>query len=673
MSDLDLSEFLKDASVADLSWLDVDEAKYREHSALPKQNLDVKPDLEALWAREGESAAAYLVPNVQPVPDFGAKDPHTMGDLSEVHGKLRARPEDILKARAEGIAKIARFAMMQSDDLGRVRDELVKRYPIAILNEHREVLASVLQERGLVGRYYVIAEDFAGIDEKVATAFINKYAPNARYVLSKTACGGCPTCRCFQPGSTVQHMRFNRELVTDVPYSETAALKVEKEQAARGRVVQAAKGSAKERIRAAFLASRPERSVVYSGEGVSQYRPRLPTPEQAREQLIATASLLKNKRAQDQTAVEAKPVIDFLHREMVKGLSHREITSALRLAFDKDLLVRTHGAWGGLLKEQGLYGVIYTKQASFSDCYEGADFLAKHNPSVRAIIAGDKCGSCVYAKTRCLLYGKPLIKQASEVLTQETVDVVLAEHRMAGRLPAWDSRTASSWGSTPAQALKAIHEAVRGYVAQPERTPQARLGAMTGFYGTTPEYVPSGVARNEILKQASRLLNEGLYGSDLVDALRSRFDPRDLVSSKTELRKIIAEQGLQGVYYVDPSVYDDYGRGCDEAARLHASRGVPYLKHGSKCASCVHQINSGHCSKLNKPLVSEPPYVNKAAQQKAVLASGPSTSISYAELVNNGASMIDEFNMQNELVVDVKAAEVPKDVTIMFGQGKVKL
>src|SRR6185312_7451095 len=160
--------------ISDLSWLDIDEKKYRREDALPKQNLDIKPDLEALWAYDDSSAASHLIPNIVPVPDSKIEDPHTMGDMSEIHGKLRARPEDILRARAHAIGKLARLAMMKSDDLASVRDELVKRYPIDMLKQHRDVLASVIQERGLVGRYYVVAEDFAVLDDRKATAFINK-------------------------------------------------------------------------------------------------------------------------------------------------------------------------------------------------------------------------------------------------------------------------------------------------------------------------------------------------------------------------------------------------------------------------------------------------------------------------------------------------------------------
>jgi len=665
MAELDLSGFLKDAAISDLDWLDVDEEKYRAEALLPKQNLDIRPDLEALWAREGESATAYLIPNVQTVPNVGINDPHTMGDLSQVHGKLRPKGEEI--------AKVARLSLLQSDDTARLRSELRRRYPVEVLREHREVLASVLKERGLVGRYYVVADDFSGLDPAKATALINKHAPTSRYVLSKTGCGGCPHCRTAQPNAPGHCSQFGRPLVSEVPYTDKLAGSVERSQAARGRIIQASDApSAKERIRAAYLAPGSGRSEAYAGQGLNQHKPALPTPVQAREQLIEASSLLKGKLAQDQLAVEAKPVQDFLHRQMVKGLSHAETASSLRLAFDESVLRRTHSHWAPILKETGLYGVIYTKQASFQDCHEGADFLAKHNPTVRAIVAGSKCGSCIYNKTRCLLYGKPLVKQAADILTQETVDAVLLEHRTAGRLPGLNTKTAASWGDSPSQALKAIHHAVRTSARSVAGAPE-RLGAMTGFYGDTPEYATSGVARKEVIKQASRYMNEGLYGRDLIAALKTQFDPRDLVASKQELRRVVAEQGLQGVYYLDPSVYDDYGKGCDEASRLYGSRGVPYLKYGSKCMSCVHQVKTGYCSKINKPLVTEPPYTDKVAQQRAVLASGSSTSIAYADLVNNGASMVDEFQMQNEIVVDVKATEAPRDVTIMFGQGEVKL
>jgi hypothetical protein len=653
MAEFDLSNFLKDSSVADLDWLDIDEEAYRESEDLPKQNLDVQPDLEALWARNDEDPTSYLVPNT---------GPNTMGDLSQVHGPLRPQ--------AETIRRISRLALMQSSDPSRLRSELIKRIgSVEILREHRQVLAEVLTERGLLGPLYVMAEDFPTCARGGRAAeFVKRYARDARYVIAKDACQGCRHVS-STAGSTNHCGIFHKQLELEVPYSNSLADAIERAEQGKGRAVQAVEGvDPRERIRGAFLAPRRTRpSETYEGQGISRTRVATVDPALVKEQLVSVSALTRKKQAE----VDGKPVVAFLHREMVKGLTREELVRSLKLAFSSDLLVRTRDQWQPIFREAGLYGVIYTKQASFESCHKGADFLAKHNPGVRAVVAGEKCGSCIYNKTRCMLYGKRLVQAASDVLTEETVEAVLQEHKLSGRLNPWDVKTASSWGETPAKALKAIHDATRE-AALPQVAP-ARMGFMEGFYGQRLEHSTGGITRRDIARQASRYMNEGLYGEDLVMALKTRYEVRDLVAAKEELRPILAEQGLQGIFYVDPSVYDDYGRGCDEAARLHRSRGLGYVKQGSKCDSCVHQTRLGFCSKIHKRLVVEPPYTNKAAQQREVLASGRSMEVTYESLVNNATNTVAEFQMQHELDVSVREAADPDLVTIQFGTGKVRL
>lgn len=585
-----------------------------------------------------------------------------MGDLSQVHGPLRPQ--------AETIRRISRLALMQSSDPSRLRSELIKRIgSVEILREHRQVLAEVLTERGLLGPLYVMAEDFPTCARGGRAAeFVKRYARDARYVIAKDACQGCRHVS-STAGSTNHCGIFHKQLELEVPYSNSLADAIERAEQGKGRAVQAVEGvDPRERIRGAFLAPRRTRpSETYEGQGISRTRVATVDPALVKEQLVSVSALTRKKQAE----VDGKPVVAFLHREMVKGLTREELVRSLKLAFSSDLLVRTRDQWQPIFREAGLYGVIYTKQASFESCHKGADFLAKHNPGVRAVVAGEKCGSCIYNKTRCMLYGKRLVQAASDVLTEETVEAVLQEHKLSGRLNPWDVKTASSWGETPAKALKAIHDATRE-AALPQVAP-ARMGFMEGFYGQRLEHSTGGITRRDIARQASRYMNEGLYGEDLVMALKTRYEVRDLVAAKEELRPILAEQGLQGIFYVDPSVYDDYGRGCDEAARLHRSRGLGYVKQGSKCDSCVHQTRLGFCSKIHKRLVVEPPYTNKAAQQREVLASGRSMEVTYESLVNNATNTVAEFQMQHELDVSVREAADPDLVTIQFGTGKVRL
>jgi hypothetical protein len=651
MSEFDLENFLKDGSVSNLDWLDVDETTYREMDVLPKQNLDIRPDLEALWAREGESPTAYLVPNIS-VPTPGIDKPKTMGDMSQAHGRLREE--------AEAIRKIARLALMQSNDPSKFKDELTKRFGLEPLQKHRTVLADVLKERGLLGRLYIAAEDFPSCDQGGKQAeFVQKYAGKARYVLAKKACEGCSYANKTPTGTHCGV--FHKEIKLEVPYSDELADAIEQTQKCCGGCKTA---NPKERIRNAFLTPLTSRvKSRYEGQGI---RRSVETPVQE----VATHLAKSIEAAQEKQAeINARPIIAFLHREMVKGLSREELVKSLRIAFSTDLLTNTHKHWGPIFKEAGLYGVVYTKQASFDDCHKGADFLAKHNSGVRAIVAGEKCGSCIYNKIRCLLYGKSLIRNASEVITQDTVEAVLLEHRTAGRLPPMDDKI--PWGDTPANALVAIHEATRN-VSLPQIAP-VRMGFMQGFHGQEVGPVTSGLTRRDIVRQASKYMNEGLYGQDLLEVLKTRFEVRDLVAAKAELQPVLAEQGLQGIFYINPTVYNDYGKGCEEAARLHRTRLVGYVKQGPKCGSCVNQVQNGFCSKINKQLVDEPPYVDKAAQQREVLASGRSMDVSYASLMNNGTSTLAEYQMQNPMTVEVREASVPDTTVIQFGAGKVKL
>ena len=751
MSDLgDLGRFLKEGGVSNLDWLDVDPAEYRAQSVLPKQNLEVGPDLEALWAHNDESPTKYIA-NTGDVP-------RTMGDMSKEHGHLRAKPEEIMK--------VARLALMQSDDMGRFRDALLKRFDGDSIREARSVLAGVLAERGLLGHFYIAATDFPACATGTAkpSDFVKRYANGAKYVLAKPQCSACIHRADTQAGETCSV--FHKEIKVELPYTDALAVEVEQLQRAKGKAVTASSPEPRERIRLAMLADdvvvpgaaplpKPKDNVVrllrpveshedyqrpvdltpmkaaakaavgqalatgrfsvqvaqaayrriasavapealqevhteaagaaapelaiYRGAGQQQVV--VPSSQGVADQQLVAASNLTKKRDDEMRRVlaarKAEPVVALLRREMLKGRGASDLLSTMKHAFATPDLEATREHWEPLFKEAGLFGAIYTTQEAFTDCKEGANFLASHNPSVKGVVAGAKCGGCIYSKlSRCLMYGKPLVASAAELYTREMVETVAQEAKTAGLYDA-DHR---QWGAgqTNRQILAKIHNTAK--VSQTYQTiPNGTRMAQSLARGHTMNRSDAGAAPNtmttrEITKTASRYLNEGLYGRDLLAALKSRFDPRDLVAAASELRPIIAEQGLQGIHYVDPSIYADYGKGCKEASSLHRSRLVPYVKLGSKCDSCVHQARVGFCSVINKPLVHEPPYVDRIAQQREVLASGNATQINVGSLINNGASMIAEFQMQNggmDFELDEKTAADP--IGLEFNNQGIKL
>jgi hypothetical protein len=675
MPDLgDLSDFLKDAAVSNLDWLDVDAKKYRTESVVPKQNLDVRPDLEALWDHKDKPSTTYLIPNVVPVPPFkGSGEPHTMGDMSQAHGALQ-KGTDLI---GEGIRRMARVALMQSPDPERLRAALLKSYDLETLNAHRQVLVETLQERGLLGKLYISASDFdCQTGHKLPGQFVKRYANDAPFVIAKDTCAECVYAKKTPVGGQNCAV-FHKEIVVDVPYTEALAQAIEETQKAKGKEVKTASDRLpRERIRLALLApetGRPTANGPYQGQGTAYVRaPVVVPPEIANQKLIQAGDLLRKKNASVLNERKATEILGFLQRELLKGLDVTEVAKGLRLSFSLEDLQGTRNEWEPLFKEAGLYGHVYSTQESFDDCHTGADFLAKHGSSVRAIVEGPKCASCIYHKvSRCMLYGKPVIASAEALYTPETVAAVILETTTANRLAPIDGKVASSSGS-PRDQLKAIHRALRRD-GLPLQAAPGRLDIMRAFHGNAPQQKFDPLRRPEVIA-ARKFLNEGLYGEKLRLALRCRFEPEAIIAAKNELRPVLAEQGLQGIYYVDPSVYDDYGAGCDEAMRLHRSRVLRYAKVGPKCSGCVLQTQPGFCSKLNKELVVEPPYVDKQAQQRAVLASVSSMETLPAEIMMK-SNIMAEYEMQHgapDIEVDApRQARLP--MPIEFNNRKINL
>lgn len=661
MADLDLTEFLKEGSgtgPAKLDWLDVNESDYRQLDQLPKQNLDVVPDLKALWRHEDEPATKF-------VPNTGG--PKTMGDMGDAHGPIRLTgPENILRT--------ARLAIMQSpDDPRRISHALTSRFDRASLAQARTALAGALAERGLLGRYYIDAADFPSCagGSKKASEFVRRFAPESRFVKAKEACANC----IHRSSSTGHCGVFHKEIVMEVPYTDELAEAVEKSQRAKGKAVQAsADQDAKDRIRAAFLARGDGAASNFSGRHQpKQARVKMASSEGA---LIAVSNLTKKRdeeAAKKLAASKARPIVAMLRREMLKGRSLAELVKSLRLAFDKADLASTRAHWEPLFKQAGLYGTVYTTQDSFEDCREGAAFLSKHGSQTKALVMGDKCGSCIFNKVgRCMMYGKKLVKQADDILTPETVTQVIWEQKLAGNLPVTADKI--QWGDTPAEALRMIYRTASSPRYVPQQT-SLREAVERGFYGQNRPDVTTELTKRAVVKATRQFLNEGLYGTDLKIALQGKFEVRDIVAAKAELAPVLKEQGLQGIRYIDPTPYDDYGKGCKQAAARHRSRAaVQFIKAGDKCASCIFQTTPGHCSVVNKRLVREVPYVDKAAEQKAILSSGRATEVSYANLMNNGLSMMAEYELQQGSGdIELTADTSPVEINIEFGNQEIPL
>lgn len=725
----------EDMGLLDLSWLRVDPEEYAKTEILPRQNLDMAPDLAALWAHEDKSAVTYLLPNKADLPK-------TMADLSEAHGKVSK----------EAVVRAARLLVTQTTDIKAIQEGLFSRFPREHLVACRSELSKVFAERGLLGPLYIAAEDFpkCSSNDTKSTSFVLRHARHARFVVAKSQCSGCVHGR----GGFCAV--FHKELVPIVPYTTDLADEIEAEKKAAGKKIASIPGSSpKDRIRSAILASdvivdkiqpvyventerlmppvqeyepvklapvlATERSMVmdlvtwmhgqkrltaaevreaafavstasskeelaslvasldqlqpiqdasYSGSAYQVPRPNV-TKEAILSGLQQAGDLLKKRNAEAQRAVaeqKARPILALIKRELLKGHGFEAVKNAIHLSVDPRDLVDTREIWYPVLSKAGFLGTLYTEQSLFASCQDGVSFLNKYASPVRYVVAGPKCQDCSYNKVgRCALYRRPLVASEEEILTPEVVDRSISNLVAAGKASVGELDSLRSL--PPREALKEIYRVAHSHQRSAWDSPTQRTTVETAWVGmSSPTHDTSEYLRANIVTACRKYMNEGLYGRELGYALRKTFDPRDLQAVKEDLRPLVAEQGLQGIFYVDPTVYSDYGKGCDEPSRLFRASNVPYLKVGSACRDCIHQKVPGECSKISKKLVVEPPYHNKEAQRKQVLASGSSMVVPPENLVNYGANMIAEYQLQNHMDVEYAPEPSTSPLDVSFGE-----
>lgn len=623
------------SQVSNLDWLDVSQEDYRALDTLPKKNLDIAPDLIEAWGRS--------TPSTGLVPNTGAVIPKTMLDLA---------PTGDRDPYPEGIVRTARLLVIQAKTSQEIVDGLTKRFPLAHIKSARTALAPVLAERGLLGRYYLDAKDFpqCAKSQAATSKFASQYAGSVKYLVAKTECADC------RYSAKNQCAVFQKELVPVVPFTEVDADQIEQYQGSRGLQAAVKSVDPRERIRQAFLAS-PVQQTGFSG-----------IPNVAAGLIPAAALLRKAQSVGDRDGQQAQvkqaaaaPVVALVRRELLKGRSQRDTFKALRLSFDLTVLRETAAYWEPVFKTAGLYGVAYATSDSFTDCREGAKFLAKHASQVRVVVAGDKCTGCRFANGgACQAYGKRLVASVDEALTPDTVQWVIENHRLAGKLP-WDAAS-RQWGNTPQEALQAVHKVATSHhpYVQTAPTRGLREGQRLAFAAQSQT---SDLTVRDVVKQARHLMNAGLHSTRLVKALSKKFDKRDILASADALKPVLAEQGLMGHSYIDPTAYQDYGT-CREAAKLYRGSKVKLAKMGDKCATCMGQQVPGKCSVLHKQLVAEVTYPNgRIATQKAVLASATQAG----PAVNNGADMMAEFGMGSQQVdIDLKDPAVREDFPLEF-------
>lgn len=578
----DITGILNDHGVADLSWLNVDEEEYRAGEALPKQNLDVIPELQRALTRVDGDDVPHLIPY----------KPHTI-----VNRNPLSTPTEMPRNFAAPIRNRVASLVMQNVPSKDIFQRLHTEFAPSDIRMATQDIRDVLQERGLLGNVYVNSEHFPRCHQSQASdkAFVNQHGKKALFVLAKSDCAGCVHNQCGRCSV------FRKRLADNVPYTGATLAHYAPTLSTENRPVQLASTApmaVRQALKLAFgLAPAP--TPVEGNLRVHTQQPKKATP-------ISAQDVESFWDRQTQAAIAAPNVLlQKFARRMMNGYDDRQLLQA-----------STHPELRALATQFGLLGHTYLDMDALGGCRATIDFIRRRTAAAEGDLPDfvvrktAKCTICLNCSDGACA---ELCRIANVVDSIPTFDrrnfvraLVRAQSRHVLSAP-MVSRAASrvsasnDWSSLISRV---------NLLKSQDHTPPAQYASakVVAHYGESGVDLHVSTATPEkIRRTVSHLMNSGLSGGTLKNAILGHFSRQELQTASETGRVAARFDGVQGSYFVDPTAYPDYGSGCATGAEKFRKRGAPNLLASSGCTGCTLQTAPGWCSKYAKDLIRSVP------------------------------------------------------------------
>ena len=641
----DIDHILCNQGVADLSWLAVDEADYRAHEALPKQNLDIIPEMQHALSMEKDDDVPHIVP----------LKPHTIVNQNPLEAP-RFSPVDMTAPIRNRVAHMV-IAGLPAEQ---IRHRISLEFAPGDVQLASDAMNEVLFESGLLGNVYIDSKHFSRCaSSKTEQKLINTHGKKALFVLAKEACPGC-VCNhggfCSAMGS--------KKIVEEIPYGPKLAAKYHEQLAAEKRPLNlmnisanAPKREWKEKIRSAFVQS----PIVVNPDGVLKIQTRLPPKEP-----VITAADMAGFWAR--RAAKTEPTVSTSYIKYARRMMQGHDDVAILAGSNELELV-------SLASEYGLLGHTYLDMDALGGCRNTLNYIQNRNSSFTASRnegIGDvpdfilrRSATCQTCKGlpdgACVELSRiSVITNTKPTLDKRTFARSLIRAVGQNRISTLDARIAASrvkdnanWTLLTAQAN--LYKPKEISVASYE-------GATIGYHYGSPspghELGKAEMDPEEVRRTLSHLMNQGLSGRGLQAALLKRYSRDDLSQVPEIGRRASVNDGVQGYYFIDPTAYKDYGRGCNDGAKSFRKQGAPNVLANDKCTGCRLQTHPGWCSKYSKELINQiPEEIHRASvearKRLPVVKLGP---------VENP---VEKYGLASELVVDLGGDRDPgPEITI---------
>jgi hypothetical protein len=612
----DIDSILHNQSVSDLSWLAVDEAAYRASEALPKQNLDIIPELTHALAYSPEDDIQRVIP----------MRPHVMVNQNPLsHQNF---PVDMTTPIRNRVAMMVMEGLPKSE----IKEKLLLEYAPADIHVASGAIQEVLNESGLLGNVYIDSNHFPRCSQGLAKdrKIVAGCAKRSLYVLSKPDCSGCVknvngTCTSFQ-----------KTLVATVPYGSKLAAHYAPSLASEKRAdaLMLEGETWKKRLKLAF--SSPIQTV--NPDGVKTSHTQIKKAVQVTEDDI---SQYVNRKYSAGSVLSSEFV--KLSRRMMDGKNDLEKLSS---SDAPDLRF--------LASQFGILGHTYLDMDVLGGCKKTASFISSKNLRPDFLIR--RSASCAHCKnlsdggcaSLCRSYP---VYESIPALDQNHFVAAMQKAVDEGRISENDMALASSrlasvtnWDSLISQIN----------LFKPKSATSSYTGSKySAFRGSSSPSLE--VDAEEVRRFISHLMNTGLSGLPLQRAILSRYTKEDLKQVPQVGNRIASGEHVQGSFYIDPTAYNDYGRGCSEGSSIFKNRNPRNILASSQCTGCTMQTAPGWCSKYCKSLIRSVP----ASVRNA---SVPNSLPVYHEPVENP---VEKYELASESSVDLNGARSKSlDITL---------
>lgn len=506
----DLTGFLSDTPVADLSWLEITPGE--NYDNIPSENKQqVIPQLEEAWSDESTSSPAYLVPNK--VMNSG-----TNSDKS-------VKPDDIFD-----VARVTKKAMMVGMSGKEIIPFLRERFPTETLKAASSEIRKIASEEGLLGNVYIDLSAFESTKE--ASRLLGKH----KVRLASFAVGS-PFKEKRYVDSFGKCLHLAKTVVDEVDYSKEVLAHYETHLKNVGVLDKEASLKTKEDLREAFLSSRNKKaeSLVHPDEQAgSQSRFDAEEMHKGLENLNKIKEQTQKAAEQEIRLAQVKPVLAMIQNIMLKGAVQEDLKKEVLASCDSKTLQDFRPEIGSLLNKQGLVGPLFIDVSFYPRSEEAISAIKGSEMKPKFLInsmgANQGMLQAISSKT-----GIPEFEEGVSCITEKEANSILSvmhESRIIGEEKVASFNRSLMEGIHPAAVIK------NAYLSKKEKSAPKVAYGQQAYLGTGERVQKSQLDRTSLVTASTQALEKGFSEYEVKAKLASLVPNGEVKSVMAEALSI---------------------------------------------------------------------------------------------------------------------------------------